>query len=111
MKNNVRAKDSSHLFNGDSEFMRSFFEKSPDALFVRDLDGKIFDCNPAALKMLGYSREEILSRHFEDMVVAGPGATREKINERLFTEGSVVFETKNKKKMDRLSPLLHILCL
>src|SRR5260370_33135235 len=39
---------------------RALFEAIDDAVFVRDLEGRIVDANPAACQRLGYSREELL---------------------------------------------------
>ena len=41
--------------------MRSLFEGVDDALFVHDEQGRILDCNEAACRRLGYTREELLS--------------------------------------------------
>jgi PAS domain S-box-containing protein len=39
---------------------RRLFEESNDAVFLHDLDGRIFDVNRAACTMLGYSKEELV---------------------------------------------------
>ncbi|MBF0314710.1 MAG: PAS domain S-box protein [Oligoflexia bacterium] len=39
---------------------RVLFENSGDAIFIHDLQGKMFDVNPIACERLGYSREELL---------------------------------------------------
>jgi len=59
---------------------RSLFEKANDAILILDAEGHILDCNPAACVMLGYSREEILSRNLRDFIpredlAAVPSAT------------------------------------
>ena len=38
---------------------RALFERSLDCLYMHDLDGNFLDFNPAALKLLGYRREDI----------------------------------------------------
>lgn len=44
------------------ERYRNYIEKSPDAIFVMAADGKILEVNNAALKLTGYSKEELLER-------------------------------------------------
>lgn len=40
---------------------RALFEQSMDAIFITEPSGRIHDCNPAAEKLFGYSRKEILA--------------------------------------------------
>jgi PAS domain S-box-containing protein len=40
---------------------RALFEQSPDAVFILNEDDAILDANPAACRLLGYSRQELLS--------------------------------------------------
>jgi len=42
----------------DEENYRLFFEKSSDAIFFTNPDGKIYKCNDAATKLFGYTEEE-----------------------------------------------------
>ena len=46
---------------------RALFECVPDALFVIGSDGRIFDVNQAAIDQHGYSREELLAMHVDDL--------------------------------------------
>ena len=50
------------------ERYRELFENARDAIYVHDLDGKYVSVNRAAEELSGYSREEILGRHFTDFV-------------------------------------------
>ncbi len=43
------------------ENYRIFFEKNSDVILVADMDGHILDANPAAIKLYGYSLEELRS--------------------------------------------------
>src|SRR3954471_2541882 len=48
--------------------LRIIFENSPDTILLID-DGRIIDCNQAALKMLGYQdRNDLLSRSPTDLL-------------------------------------------
>jgi PAS domain S-box-containing protein len=49
---------------------RQLFEGDQDAMIVYDAHGKCMDCNRAALRMYGYSREELLALTVADLVRA-----------------------------------------
>ena len=46
----------------------SLFESHPDASFLQTADGKIIDCNLAAVNSTGYSREELLELEIHDII-------------------------------------------
>ena len=48
---------------------RQLFERSVDALFLHDGNGRIIDCNSEACNTLGYSREELLALPVKDIIV------------------------------------------
>jgi PAS domain S-box-containing protein len=48
---------------------RDLIELAPDAFFLADLDGRLMDVNQAACRMLGYQREELLSKTVADVVL------------------------------------------
>ena len=52
------------------ERARTLFEGIDDALFVHDTEGRILDCNEAACRRLGYTRDELLAMRTSD--VDGP---------------------------------------
>jgi len=75
----------------------SLFEELSDALFLETLDGKIVDVNDSACKLLGYTRDELLSLSVsdllpEDATVYGP---REIADEAL---ADTPLETVNRRK-------------
>ncbi|MCG6117204.1 MAG: EAL domain-containing protein [Aquimonas sp.] len=45
----------------------SVFESTRDSIAVADLEGRIISTNPALLRCSGYSREELLGRHWIDV--------------------------------------------
>ena len=47
--------------------LQSLFGGIDDALFVHDAEGRIIDCNEAACRRLGYSREELLAMRTADV--------------------------------------------
>ncbi|MBD3230273.1 MAG: PAS domain S-box protein, partial [Candidatus Lokiarchaeota archaeon] len=46
------------------ELYKSIFELSPDSILTIDKNGMITAANDAAVKMYGYSKEEMIGRHF-----------------------------------------------
>ena len=46
---------------------KQLFERSTDALFVHDEEGRFVDCNSEACRSLGYRREELLGLSVEDV--------------------------------------------
>ena len=51
-----------------AERYRKIFEYSNDAVMIVDLSAETFvDVNPAACELLGYSREELLSKRPEEI--------------------------------------------
>lgn len=50
------------------ERYRDLFEHSRDAIYVHDLNGRYTSVNRAAEELTGYSREEILGKHYSNFV-------------------------------------------
>jgi len=46
---------------------RTLFDSASDAIFIHDLDGRIFEANQIACDQLGYSREEIVNINLLDL--------------------------------------------
>ena len=53
---------------GDSNHYQVFFELYHDAVFLEAQDGRILDCNRAALNMYGYTKEEMLGLTVKDLL-------------------------------------------
>lgn len=47
---------------------RSLFNLFPDAVFLESMDGRIIECNEKALRMHGYTKEEMLGLTVKDLV-------------------------------------------
>jgi PAS domain S-box-containing protein len=50
------------------EIYRNLFEQAADGIFVSDPSGRYLDVNPRGCEMLGFTREEILSKTIRDLV-------------------------------------------
>lgn len=48
--------------------LKHFFESSVDMLCIANFDGYFVDVNPAFIKLLGYTKEELLSKKINDFV-------------------------------------------
>jgi PAS domain S-box-containing protein len=49
------------------ERLKILFEEAPDALFLIDLHGEFIDCNKAAERLTGYTKEEIIGKSFAEL--------------------------------------------
>jgi PAS domain S-box-containing protein len=55
---------------------RDLFEGSPDAIFVEDLHGTVLDINPAACRLHGMTRRELIGKHACELA---PAELREEV--------------------------------
>jgi len=72
----TRRHHSEEALRESEERFRTYVETSPLAIFVTNADGCYIDINPAAELMLGWSRNEIISRHLLDLA---PEEERERV--------------------------------
>jgi PAS domain S-box-containing protein len=60
------------LHDDDLQFVqekyKSIFQRKLHCIYAHDLDGNFLEANEAALDLLGYSRQEILSVNFADLI-------------------------------------------
>jgi PAS domain S-box-containing protein len=49
------------------ELYRNMIELSPDIILTLDIKGTVTSCNAVAVKTLGYSKDEMVGRHFSKM--------------------------------------------
>ena len=59
--NTYELQEREHLF-------RTVFEESPDAIFIEDLDGNVLDANPAACRLQGLTRDELIGLNASALV-------------------------------------------
>jgi PAS domain S-box-containing protein len=71
------------------EHFRLLVEQSPDGIFVADSAGRYTDVNSVGAAMLGYTRDELLTRSIADVLVAGQGS-RIALEVGRFAAGGVV---------------------
>jgi len=66
----------------------SLMEHSLDGVYIHDLEGYFIDANPAALKMLGYTTEDIKSIHLGTLISDEQLTAAERQNEELVETGT-----------------------
>ncbi|MFC2053236.1 PAS domain S-box protein [Chloroflexota bacterium] len=54
------------------DYFESLFINSPVAVMTSDLQGNVASWNPMAEKMFGYSQEEAIGKHIDDLVATDP---------------------------------------
>jgi len=89
----------------DRTKFQTLFESVFDAIFLETLDGRIVDCNKAAEKMLGYSKQELLSMKTSDIV---PKEVSDGFSEMVSTitrEGEYYGESVNLRKTGEKVPV------
>ncbi len=92
------------------ERYRKLFNSNQDAVYVFHVDddgrpGNMTDVNDVACERLGYSREELLGLSLAEIDSPAGSERAPKIMERLFTEGSVLFEGEHVTRDGRLIPV------
>jgi len=94
-----------------NELLRGLFEASPDAVLLLDPvnspnDWIIRDCNKAACKMNGYTREELIGKGV-DILNATPGTNEIRVNyiKRLRQNETVTAETWHRHKDGHIFPI------
>ena len=63
----VERNEAEERIRRSEEKYRNLFELAPDALVTLDMKGVITSCNAAALATSGYSRDEIVGKHFSKL--------------------------------------------
>lgn len=85
----------------------AYTEHSPVGIFVVDGTGRYVDINPAACRMLGYSRSEFLELHITDITPADRVALElERFSSILLQTGKMSVESLLKKKDGTILPVI-----
>ena len=65
-------KQAEEELKGAEEKFRTLFENAPASITLLDKSGRVIDCNKSTEELTGYSREEILGNHFEELMTIDP---------------------------------------
>lgn len=100
-----RNKTEQELSESEQRF-RTIIEQASDALFIQDIEGNIIEVNNLALKILGYSRSELLSMSFHDLESHFADANlRDNILTQLLNGEIATIESKLKLKNGNFCPV------
>lgn len=77
---------------------RTLFDGASDAIFLHDIDGRIFETNVIATRYLGYSKKEFMRMRLHDLDVHPDLLFTEEIVRQFQSRGHILFETRQKKK-------------
>ena len=83
---------------------RALVDASPDGIFLESARGEILDCNEAALRMFGYSREEMLGLSIADLVPEEFAASLPEEIPEEDTTGDELVERENVRKDGTVFP-------
>lgn len=77
---------------------RTLFDGASDAIFLHDLDGRIFETNIIATRLLGYSKKEFMQMRLHDIDLRPDALFSKEMVQDFLAKGHVLFETVQKKK-------------
>ena len=84
---------------------RTLFDSASDAIFIHDLDGRIFEANQIACDRLGYTREEIVTLNLKDLDDSAYIGMQDNLIKNLHEPVTTIFESVHLGKDGRLTPV------
>ena len=80
------------------EYHRNIIATAMDGFWLADRQGRLLDVNAACCQMLGYTREELLTRSIADIEATESSAAVAQHMQQIITQGPVCFETRHRRK-------------
>jgi PAS domain S-box-containing protein len=77
---------------------RTLFDGASDAIFLHDLDGKIFETNTIATRLLGYSKKEFMQMRMHDIDLRPEALFTREMTRDFLARGYILFESVQMKK-------------
>ena len=68
---------------GELSFTETLLDSLPTPVFIKHVDGRYLDCNPAFEELVGFRRAEIVGRRVEDVFPAGQAAGARRHDEEI----------------------------
>lgn len=87
------------ISTSDANF-RAIIDNAPEAIYILEVNSRcIIDCNPFTVRLLGYSRKELLSMKIEDIIEPGTKGVIENIH-RAMEAGFIHIQERRFRKKD-----------
>jgi len=77
---------------------RTLFDGASDAIFIHDVDGRIFETNTIATRYLGYTKKEFMQMQLHDLDLNPDTLLTPQKKQNFIARGYMLFETVFKKK-------------
>ena len=77
---------------------RTLFDGASDAIFLHDYDGRIFETNVIATRLLGYSKKEFMKMRLHDVDLRPEVLFTREIIQEFLSRGHILFESVQIKK-------------
>jgi PAS domain S-box-containing protein len=85
---------------------RELFENSKDAFYVHDIDGIYTSVNRATEKLLGYSREQIVGKHFSEFMTPDHARhVQRQLHKKMQSTGETTYEIEITTRKGRHVPI------
>lgn len=101
----TKYKQLEEMLREDRKKYREIIDGMNDTVWVINSDGKFADVNKVAAKMLGYSREELLSMGPKDIDPHLPAEAIKTLIQQMPEDEVQIFETKHKTKEGKIIPV------
>jgi PAS domain S-box-containing protein len=83
---------------------RALFDAANDAIFLETQDGRILDCNPAATRLFGRDKADLIGVPRSSLLEEGPEVDQERLREEMETRGFMFVERVGRKPTGETFP-------